>query len=165
MRAHLYAACAILLLARVATAQQKSTLDVEMEFRAAQQKELVDGDLRGAIEKYRAVVSQAGSNRAIAAKALVRMAECYQKQGDTEARRLFERVIREYPEQQEAVALAQARLKGSPRTPVDSGAVVRKVWAGDILERSRVTAVACRSPTGHRAMSPCMTSPRAPIGR
>lgn len=133
MRAHLYAACAILLLARVATAQQKSTLDVEMEFRAAQQKELVDGDLRGAIEKYRAVVSQAGSNRAIAAKALVRMAECYQKQGDTEARRLFERVIREYPEQQEAVALAQARLKGSPRTPVDSGAVVRKVWAGDIL--------------------------------
>ena len=131
MRHQLWATC-LMLLASVGSAQQQSLRDVEVMFKAAQQQELVDGDLAGAIAQYKAVVARAGSNRAVAAKALLRMAECYRKQGDAEARRVYERLVREYPEQKEAVVVAQARLGGE--SPAANGsAVVRKLWTGDIL--------------------------------
>ena len=66
-------------------AQSPRSADVQMK--AAQQKAEVEGDLKGAIEEYKKVVAAAGSNRALAAQALVRMAECYQKLGDAESRR------------------------------------------------------------------------------
>ena len=36
--------------------------------------------------------------------ALVRMADCYQKLGDAESRRIYEQVIREYPDQKDFAA-------------------------------------------------------------
>ena len=54
-------------------------------FKAAMDKETVEGDLRGAIEQYKKIAQS--QDRSIAAKALIRMAECYQKLGDVQARR------------------------------------------------------------------------------
>jgi len=70
--------------------------------------ELVDGDLKKAIEQYGRVA--AGGNRALAAQALVRMAECYQKLGDLQARTIYQRLVREFGDQPESVAIARARL-------------------------------------------------------
>src|SRR5262245_65578174 len=59
-------------------------------------KETIEGDLKGAIELYRQAVRQAGKDRAIAAKALVHIGECFEKLGDAEARKAFEQVVRDY---------------------------------------------------------------------
>ena len=125
---------AVLLLAAPAAAQRQP-VDLDVKFRAAERKELVDGDLKGAIEEYRQIVAQAGTNRSLAAKALLRMGECYQKQGDVEARRIYERVVREYPEQREVATVAQARLGRTATAEHSSAVSIRRVWAGDVLGR------------------------------
>ena len=52
---------------------------------AAARKERVDGDLRGAIALYEKLAR--GANRAVAAMALARMGQCYEKLGDADARK------------------------------------------------------------------------------
>ena len=86
-------------------AQTSRTADVQ--FKAAQHKEQVEGDLKGAIEQYKKLAEN--KDRAIAAKALIQMAECYQKLGDAESQKLYQRVVREFADQKDALALAQAR--------------------------------------------------------
>ncbi len=103
----------------------------EAQFKAAQQKEEVEGDLKGAIEEYRKIVAGAGTNRPLAARALVRMAECHQKLGDTESRKIYERVVREFADQAESAATARARLATlqSP-APAQASQTVRLAWSG-----------------------------------
>ena len=55
---------------------------VEKLFASARHQETTQGDLRAAIETYRKVVAQAGSNRSLAAQALLRIGECHTKLGD-----------------------------------------------------------------------------------
>ena len=74
------------------TAPAQKNLDVAL--RAAMETETVKGDLKGAIEQYRKIAE--GKDRALAAKALVGMAECYQKLGDAESRKIYERVVKEF---------------------------------------------------------------------
>jgi Tol biopolymer transport system component len=114
-----------LLSAAVVSAQ---SLSVELQ-RIAQQ-ETVSGNLKHAIEEYKKLVARAGSDRAIAAQALVRMAECYQKLGDAEARRVYEQLVRDFGDQKES-ATARARLAAlaSPAIPSTAPAS-RQVWAG-----------------------------------
>ncbi len=113
-----------------AGAQKPGRADVALE--AAAKKEMVDGDLRGAIDLYRKTIAQYSStDRSAVAKALVRMGQCYEKLGVkevAEARKAYERAVREFADQKDAVATAQARLAalGSER----SGATYRQVWAG-----------------------------------
>ncbi len=103
----------------------------EAQFKAAQQKEEVEGDLKGAIEEYRKIVAGAGTNRPLAARALVRMAECHQKLGDADAQKIYERVVRDYADQKEAAADARARLATlqSP-APAQASQTVRLVLTG-----------------------------------
>src|SRR5690349_18706522 len=69
----------------------------DVALRAAMETETVRGDLKGAIEQYKRIAQ--GNDRASAAKALVRMGECYTKLGDAEARNIYQRVLREYSDQ------------------------------------------------------------------
>lgn len=110
----------------LAAAQRPGPAHVALK--AAIDKELVDGDLKGAIALYAKAVSEAKADRAIAAKALIRMAECHEKLGSAESRRIYERVLREYAEQKEAVATARAKLGSGDATT--SGVVARQVWTG-----------------------------------
>lgn len=89
-------------------AQTSRTADVQ--FKAAQHKEEVEGDLKGAIEQYKKLAGS--SDRTIAARALIHMAECYQKLGDSESRNVYERIVREFADQADQVALARTRLGG-----------------------------------------------------
>ena len=103
----------------------------EVALRAAMELETVRGDLRAAIEEYQKIAQ--GSDRALAAKALIRMAGCYQKLGDAESRNIYEQVVREYADQNDAVIVARTRLAAldQPRSPADpSTMVVRRVWSG-----------------------------------
>jgi dipeptidyl aminopeptidase/acylaminoacyl peptidase len=80
----------------------------EVALRAAMETEVVKGDLKGAIEQYKKIAQS--NDRAIAAKALVRMADCYTKLGDAEARQIYQRVLRDYADQGESSAEARKRL-------------------------------------------------------
>src|SRR6266851_1181746 len=82
----------------------------EVLLQAAHQKQLVEGQLEEAIQLYKRIVQEHSGNRAVAAKALLEMGQCYEKLGNTEARKAYERVLREYGDQNEAAAQARARL-------------------------------------------------------
>ncbi|MDO8677680.1 MAG: hypothetical protein Q7R30_03840 [Acidobacteriota bacterium] len=87
-----------------------SAQNLSVELQRITQQETVTGDLRAAIDGYKKIVARAGANREVAARALVRMAECYQKLGDSEAQRIYERLLREYGDQKDAAAIARERL-------------------------------------------------------
>jgi Tol biopolymer transport system component len=121
---------ALALLAAGAVLTAQSARSPEVLFKAAQHTEEIQGDLKAAIEEYRKTVAAAGANRALAAHALVRMAACYQKLGDAEAQRIYERVIRDYVDQRDAVTMARARLGGASLSERQKGITLRKVWDG-----------------------------------
>ena len=101
----------------------------DVALRAAMETETVKGDLKGAIEQYKKIAQS--SDRAVVARALVRMAECYQKLGDAESRKIYERVVREFTDQKDAAAEARSRLAAlqSP-APARAGQAARQVWTG-----------------------------------
>lgn len=103
---------------------QQGKADVAL--RAAMETETVKGDLKGAVAQYQAIAR--GPDRAIVAKALIRMAECYAKLGDAQARTIYERIVREFPDREEEVVLARARLGGTAAVASVKGD--RAVWTG-----------------------------------
>jgi len=115
-----------LVAASIALSQRTSR--AELRFQEAHRKETIDGDLKSAIDLYRRAIAEAGSNRLIAAQALVRMGECYEKLGDAEARKAYERVVREFGDQKESVAAARVRLAALGRPAAPSGISVRRVF-------------------------------------
>ena len=118
-----------LLIGFPAAGQKKNEAEVLLQ--AAAQKATVDGDLQEAIRLCQQILAEYADNRPAAAKALVQIGECYEKLGDEEARKAYERVLSEYADQSEQVRLARARLAalGNPAVR-ESGIVTRRVWAG-----------------------------------
>jgi len=115
------------------------TSRAELRFQEAHRKETIDGDLKSAIVFYRKAIGEAGSDRLIAAQALVRMGECYEKLGDTEARKAYERVVRDFGDQKVSAEAARARLAilgGSGKEPrarrilADASGVIGTLFPG-----------------------------------
>ena len=107
----------------------------EVALRAAIETETVKGDVNSAIEQYRKLAD--GGNRVIAAQALVHMAAAYQRMGNAEAERIYDRVIRDFADQAATIATARERLRAL-RTP-DRGTLsqmTRQVWTGEGVDGS-----------------------------
>ena len=105
-------------------------------FQQALVKERADGDLRGAIGLYERIVQEFSTDRALSAKALLQMGECYEKLGSTEAQRAYQQVLSNYADQAEIAAEARTRLAALrrlaragalPEADDKSGIVVRQV--------------------------------------
>jgi tetratricopeptide (TPR) repeat protein len=74
-------------------------------------QEHANGNLRDAIQLYSQAAKTAGKDRALAAKALIRLATCEEKLGNqTEAADAYTEVVRVFPEQRAEAYLAQSRL-------------------------------------------------------
>ena len=82
-------------IALLVAASPQSNGQLEVQLQRAIQKEMAAGDLKTAIEEYKKIAARAGSNRALAAKALLHLAEAYEKQGEAEARKTYERIVKE----------------------------------------------------------------------
>jgi Tol biopolymer transport system component len=101
-------------------------------YQEALRKERTEGDLRGAIALYERVVGS--GERALAARALLRIGQAYEKLGQTEAQRAYERLVREYADQTEPVLAARGRLNAlaaataTPRAVANAGLTLRRVW-------------------------------------
>jgi len=95
----------------------------DVALRAAIETETIKGDVNAAIEQYQRLSN--GANRGVAAQALVRLAEAHQKRGDGEAQQVYERIVREFGDQRDAVLTARNRLarNGRTRTAVGDRAV------------------------------------------
>ena len=120
-------AAAALLLAQADTTLQK-----------AMRKETIEGDLKGAIELYQKAISQSGKDRATAAQALLRLGDCYEKQGDKQARQAYERLVKEFAESKEA---SQARAKlAALGDGAAGGMTTTLVWRSDALPMRGVVA-------------------------
>ena len=89
--------------------------DPEMQLEAAIYNETVRGDLKGAIGQYRALAAQSGAPRPVAARALLHLGQCLQKLGQSrEAQGAYGRIVREYSDQRDIAAMAQAQA--APRS-------------------------------------------------
>ena len=118
------------LLTALAIAQKDDQAEVLMQ--AAHQKQLVEGQLEEAIQLYKRIVQEHAGNRGVAARALLEMGRCYEKLGNTEARKAYEHLLRDYGDQNEAATQARARL-AAISSKVASGSsemVTRRVWTG-----------------------------------
>jgi Tol biopolymer transport system component len=109
-------AFAIVMLAGLVAAPQRpaaqATADVEL--RAAMETETVKGDLNAAIKQYQAVVDKYHKiDRAVAATALLRMAECHQKMGNPDARAAYERILTDFASEKNVALVARQRLNAS----------------------------------------------------
>src|SRR4051794_25838969 len=80
-------------------------------------KERADADARGAIKIYEQVVRENAKDHKLAAQALIRLAECYEKLGDGQSRKAYEQIVREYGDQKELATLARTRLGVSTAIP------------------------------------------------
>jgi tetratricopeptide (TPR) repeat protein len=90
------------------TSQSESpTLTLER----ARKLEVVDGNLEEAMKVYKSLVDNYSTVRPLRADALAGLGRSYQKTGDfEEARNLYARVLKDYPDQKDAVAQVTARL-------------------------------------------------------
>ena len=131
------AAVALVVGSAALTARQADQAELLMQ--AARNKQVVEGKLDEAIKIYQDVLAKHAQNRPVAARALAALGQCYEKLGaaqTAEARRAYERIVQQYPEQKEAVAQARARLAalasaaGAPASPT---LTVRRVLQGDIM--------------------------------
>jgi Tol biopolymer transport system component len=122
----------------VSAAGAQKTDEPEVLLQAAQAKQLVEGQLEDAIQIYKRILQQYPGNRTVAAQALLEMGRCYEKLGNTEARKAYERLLREYGDQDEAAAEARARLAAlsGSTAPTGSEMVNRRVWSRPDTEKS-----------------------------
>ena len=92
-------------------AAAQGSQSAQSALRAAIDTETLKGDLPGAIQQYRQLVDKfARSDKAVAAQALLRMADCHQKLGNGQAQTAYERLISEFGDQIEAQT-ARTRLQ------------------------------------------------------
>lgn len=111
-------------------------------FQQAVVAERASGKLADAIALYQRVIREAGTDRALAARALVRTGATYEMLGRTEARAAYDRVIREFGDQPRMVAQARDRLAalrlGAARPANGTASVAQEVWSGaDVAAMSR----------------------------
>jgi Tol biopolymer transport system component len=108
-------ALAILVAAVAAESTARAQQTAEEVYQAALYQEEVQGNLEGAIDLYARILEDSPDNRSIAAKAQLHIGLCYEKLGLTEAQQAYRRVIADYPDHADEVAVARERLSSLER--------------------------------------------------
>ncbi len=124
------AVMAVLAVAQAPAAPQDQD-KAEVALKAAMDKEILDGNLKAAIEQYRKIAVTYRGNRSVAARALLQLGQCYEKLGDAEARKAYEGVVRDFGDQKDLVETARTRLAALERAGGlghPSGITLRRAW-------------------------------------
>lgn len=88
-----------------------AAISIEAQLESAIHREIVAGDLKGAIEQYRAIAAAPAVPKPVAARAILHLGQCLEKSGRrNEAREAYSRVTREFADQTGAAAHARAQL-------------------------------------------------------
>ena len=87
--------------------------DAARRLESAIHREIVAGDLTGAIEVYKGIAADSGAPRTVAARALLQLAQCQEKLGQRpDAHTTYTRLARDFADQAEIAAQARSRLAG-----------------------------------------------------
>jgi Tol biopolymer transport system component len=85
------------------------------------------GEIKGAIQIFERIVRDFSSNRALTARALVQLGRWSDLLGEDQARKYYERVIREYADQKDVAAEARARLDALYRPAASAASPARRL--------------------------------------
>jgi hypothetical protein len=107
----------------------------ERTLQEAMYREQIDGDLAGAIKLYEEIISKVSNNDSLVVCARLRMAMCYEKEGDERALGVYREIIRGYPNQADALRIARARLAALSERAPDFSALVDQYIARVGVER------------------------------
>ena len=108
----LWTVAQILILSPVLLAGSANLATPEARLENAIRHEMVLGDLKGAMEQYKSLLAEPAQSRPLAARALLRMAECQEKLGrHAEAYDTFTEVAKEYRDQTAIAEIARVRLE------------------------------------------------------
>jgi Tol biopolymer transport system component len=91
-----------------------------------------EGNLTKAIEIYNSLVNDNRVKRTLRAKALLHVGICYEKLGNQNAKRTYQKLIAEYSDQSAIVAMGKEKLKGlkNPNPIVKKeGIVASQIWS------------------------------------
>jgi WD40-like Beta Propeller Repeat len=117
----------------------QATREAEKQFKAAQYRQEVQGDLKGAIEEYKKVAQS--PDRTLAARALLAMGETYQTLGAADARGVFAQIVNEFTVSKEVVTAARARLAAlAPAKRQTDGPTPRRILADEVLVPKGISA-------------------------
>src|SRR4051812_42235499 len=87
--------------------------DPARQLEAAIHREVVNGDLAGAIESYRAIAADTNAPRNIVGRALLQLGACQEKLGQRkEAHATYTRLVRDFAADTEIAGQARTRLAG-----------------------------------------------------
>ena len=112
------------------------TKEAEVLYHRGVQLEEVKGELKEAIAVYEKLLKEFVDVRTIAAQALLRMGNCYEKLGQKESQAAYQRILRDFADQAEIVARARVRLAALAGPGAGGGLVARRVLtdASDVGE-------------------------------
>ncbi|HEX5109911.1 MAG TPA: tetratricopeptide repeat protein [Vicinamibacterales bacterium] len=106
-------------------------------FQQALDQERGRRDIPAAIRIYERILKEFPANRALMARTLAQLGDCYEKLGQSRAQEYYQQVIAKYPEQTEMVGKARARLAslaGVPASPLPSTRLEFVLPAGTNLQ-------------------------------
>ncbi|HEY6827793.1 MAG TPA: tetratricopeptide repeat protein [Gemmatimonadaceae bacterium] len=103
-------------------------------FQQALTKERAEGKLDEAIALYQRILREHAAEHPLAAKTLVQLGRAYERLGKDEARKAYDRVLRDYPDQGDAVKEARDRIaalgtSGPAQQGLAESATARRVLA------------------------------------
>ena len=90
----------------------QSALSPEVQLKAAENRELVDRDVNGAMQQYQRIAEAFADNHVVAAEALLHLGGIYERLGRPEALATYQRIVSAYPDASAAVNVARTRLSG-----------------------------------------------------
>ncbi len=96
-------------------------------------KEEGEGDLDAAIEIYENLANDPNADRAYRAKALLQLGICYEKLGQKKASSTYQKLITEFGDQKDLIAVAKRKLKNlqhENRVPESEGVVIQELKKG-----------------------------------
>ncbi len=82
----------------------------EQLYQSGLYKEEIEGDLNAAIKIYETIINKYPGNRSVGAKSYLHIGLCYEKLGLGEAQKAYRKVVDNYPEQKQEVAVARENL-------------------------------------------------------
>jgi len=91
-----------------------------------------EGNLTEAIEIYNSIVNNADEDRELRAKALLHVGICYEKLGNQNARKAYQKLISEYSDQSDIVAMGRENLRGLKKSdiiPKNEGITASQMWS------------------------------------
>src|SRR5215469_10238202 len=135
--------CLVITISAFAALAHAATNDLTGLLQKGLFEEEANRNLDAAISNYQSLANAFDKDRQLAATAIFRLGECYRKLGRTnEAAAQYQRIVREFSDQQTLATLSQQNLAGLRPQSAQSGKLMSMEELRAQLERARTQVAA-----------------------